>query len=141
MSRDNDLSCIQVRLDMTDQTVDTHVVDFTCPRPVKVTAVKLVPGLPLDTDGDTIAVDVSYSTDGFSSSDVEVAALAAVEYNDTTSTGFTTHVSKDIPLTAASQDDVGEVRVPADATIKTTITSTGASADGIVDVYVWYKVL
>lgn len=140
MSRDNDLSFFHVRLDMTDQTVDTHVVNFTCPRPIKVTAVKWVPGLPLDTDSDTIAIDVSYSTDGFSSSDVEIAALAAVEFNDTTNT-FDVDQSEDVALTTASVDDVGEVRVPADAVVQVTVTSTGASADGFLDVFVWYKVL
>lgn len=140
MSRDNDLNYFHVRLDMTDQTVDTHIVNFTCPRPIKVSAVKAVPGLPMDTDGDTIAVDVSYSTDGFSSSDVEIAALAAIEFNDTTA-WETTYTSVDIPLTTANDDSVGEIRVPADAVVRVTVTSTGASADGFVDVLVWYKVL
>lgn len=141
MSRDNDLVMLRARLDMTDQTVDTHIENFTWPRPFKVTAVKIIPGLPLDTDTDEVAVDVSYSTDGFSSSDVEIAAHASEEFNDTTNSLGTTYTSVDVPLTTASLDSMSEVRVPADAVIRVTITATGSSADGFLDVCVFGKVL
>lgn len=137
MANRYDTILMKARLDMTDQTVDTHVTSFTFTRPVLVSAVKIIPKLPLDTDGDTVAVDVSYSTDGFSSSDVEVAALAATEFNDTDNDIGTIRTSVDVPLTTASADDgIGQVRIPADAVTEITITATGASADGIVEVEV-----
>lgn len=140
MSRDSSTVLMRARLDMTDQTVDTHIENITFTRPVKISAVKAIPGLPLDTDTDTVAIDVSYSTDGFSSSDVEVAALAAIEFNDTTA-WETPYTSVDIPLTTATLDSVDEVRVPADAVIRVTITAAGASADGFLDVCIIGKTL
>lgn len=103
---------------------------FTSTRPIKVTALKFVGFNPSETDGDTTAIDLSYSTDGFSSSDVEIAALAAVEYNDTDKTIGTNRTSINIPLTTAALDADGvTVRVPANAVIEMTITCTGAPAD------------
>lgn len=141
MARAGAVALMRARLDMTDQTVDAHIENITFDRPVEITAVKIVPGLPLDTDTDTIAVDVSYSTDGFSSSDVEVAAHAAEEFNDTTNDLGTLYTSVDVPLTTANTNDVGTIRVPAGAVIRATLTSTGASADGFFDVVVLGHVL
>lgn len=141
MSRTNDLTYFHTRLDMTDQTVDTHIANFSCPRPFEVTEVVWVPGLPMDTDTDSVAFDVSYSTDGFSSSDVEICAMASTEFNDTTNT-FTLYTQQTVAaLTTANVDAVGVIRVPADAVIRCTITTTGASADGFIDLFVWGHIL
>lgn len=142
MSRDNDqVVLMRGRWDATDYATDTHIECVTFERPVKVQAVKIIPYVALDTDGDTLAVDVSYSTDGFSASDVEIAAHAAEEFNTTDNTVGTLKTAVDVPLTAATVDSMGEVRVPADAVIQLTITATGSSATGNVDVVVLGKVI
>ena len=134
MARDNDRITLPHRSDTAiDADVSTRY--FTLDRPMLVTDVAVVPVNPADTDGDTVAIDVSYSTDGFSSSDVEIAALAAVEYNDTDNNLGTNFTAVDIPLTSSSVVD-GRVRVPAGAVIRATVTWTGAPADGIVDLNV-----
>ena len=134
MARDNDRITLTHRSD-TAIDADASTRYFPLDRPMLITKVAVVPVTPADADSDTIAIDVSYSTDGFSSSDVEVAALAAVEYNDTDNDLGTAFTAVNIPLTAASTVD-GRVRVPAGAVIRTTITWTGAPADGVVDLNV-----
>lgn len=136
MARDNDRISLNLRSD-TAIDADATVRYFTLDRPMLVTAVSVIPVNPADADGDTVAFDVSYSTDGFSSSDVEVAAKAAVEFNDTDNNLGTLLVPLDVPLTTASlASGSSTVRVPADAAIRLTTTWTGAPADGVAELVV-----
>lgn len=143
MAREGAIVLLRVYSDTAvDPDVKKESVTFT--RPVKVEAVKLIGGNPADADGDTLAVDVSYSTDGFVSSDVEIAAVAAAEYNDTDDDllgGIGTRKAINVPLTAASQGADGTVRVPANAVIEGTLTWTGAPADGKAELIVLGHVL
>lgn len=145
MSRDNDRHIYVFEHNSAGGDLDTDVEHFSVERPIKVVAVKFIGENPSDTDTDTTAIDVSYSTDGFSSSDVEIAALAAQEYNDTTrhaQFGTADRVAVDIPLTAASLDSDGAtVRVPAGAVVAITGTNVGAGADTRYRVVVEYLVL
>lgn len=134
MARNNDRITLVHRSD-TAIDPDASTRYFTLDRPMLINAVKVVPVNPADADSDTIAIDVSYSTDGFSSSDVEIAALAALEFNDTDNDLGDLYTAVDIPLTATSTVD-GRVRVPAGAVVRTTVTWTGAPADGVVDLNV-----
>ena len=142
MRRDNDRSIFTLWHDTSD-VADIIVGRFSIERPIKIFAVGLVGGNPASTDADTYALDVSYSTDGFSSSDVEVAALAAAEYNDTDDTGsIGTRTRFDVSLTAASLDGDGvSVRVPASAVVEVTSTWNGTVGDGEVQVVVEYVVM
>lgn len=142
MSRDNDRHLFVFRHNSAGGDLDTDVESFSCERPIKVVAVKFIGENPSDTDGDTTAIDVSYSTDGFSSSDVEIAALAATEYNDTDNDIGAVRTAVDIPLTTASLDSDGvSVRVPAGAVVEVTGTNVGAGADTRYTVVVEYIVL
>ncbi|MCR4376074.1 MAG: hypothetical protein NUW22_14620 [Acidobacteria bacterium] len=146
MSRDNDIHTFVKEYNSAGGDLDTAVASFTCERPIIVKAVTFIGNNPSDTDSDTTAIDVSYSTDGFSSSDVEIAALAAQEYNDTTrhaQFGTADRTAVDVPLTTASLTaglDTG-VRVPAGAVVEVTLTNTGAGADTRYSVAVQYQVL
>lgn len=145
MSRDNDRSIYVFEHNSAGGDLDTDKETFSLERPILVTAVKFIGQNPSDTDTDTTAIDVSYSTDGFSSSDVEIAALAAQEYNDTTrhaQFGTADRVAVDIPLTIASLDTgTSGVRVPAGAVVEVTGTNVGAGADTRYFVVVEYIVL
>jgi hypothetical protein len=148
MSRDNDRSVWVVRHNSAGGDLDTDRDSFVCSRPIVVTAVTFIGENPSDTDGDTTAIDVSYSTDGFSSSDVEIAALAAQEYNDTTrhaQFGTADRTAVDVPLTAASvnleSNQIDGVRVPAGAVVEITLTNVGAGADTRYNVAMEYIVL
>ena len=115
---------------------------FVHPKKCLIKSVTVVGHNPADADGDTVALDISYSTDAFSSSDVEVAAIVAVEYNDTDNTAaIVAETPKDIALTPAAVSTVGGdsvVELPAGANLKTTITWTGSPADGSIDVLIEY---
>ena len=137
MSRSSDKIYFHLR---SDTAIDADVTTryFSITRPVMIDAVRVIPVNPADADTDTVALDVSYSTDGFNSSDVEVAALAAVEYNatdpDLGGTDATGLMPYEVPLTAASLEASGMgVRVPAGAVLRLTVTWTGAPADGVVE--------
>jgi hypothetical protein len=115
----------------TASGVFTEIQDFTCSRAVIVYACSVIGGNPADADGDTVAVDWSYSTDGFSASDVEIANDPAAEYNDTDNTqGYLAGRVTDVPLTSANTGPTGTVRVPGGAVIRATVTWTGSPADG-----------
>lgn len=145
MSRDNDRNIYVFQHNSAGGDLDTDRESFSLERPILVTAVKFIGENPSDTDGDTTAIDVSYSTDGFSSSDVEIAALAAQEYNDTTrhaNFGTADRTAVDIALTTASiETGTAGVRVPAGAVVEITATNTGAGADTRFAVVVEYIVL
>ena len=142
--RDNDRSIFVARHNSAGGDLDTDRKSFFNSRPILVVAVTFVGENPSDTDTDTTAIDVSYSTDGFSSSDVEIAALAAQEYNDTDQHAQfgTDRDAADIALTAASIASGTEgVRVPAGAVVEVTMTNTGAGADTRYNVVVEYITL
>ena len=142
MSRDNDRNIYVFTHNSAGGDLDTDRESFSLERPIKVMAVKFIGENPSDTDGDTTAIDVSYSTDGFSASDVEIAALAAAEYNDTDNDIGTLRTAVDIALTTASLDADGvSVRVPANAVVEVTGTNVGAGADTRYAVVVEYVVL
>ena len=123
--------------------LDTKVGIMYNERPILVHAVTFVPINPNDTDGDTIAFDVSASTDGFSSDDNEIAVAAAVEWNDTDNPSYPTNrVGYDIPLTTASLATGSSfVRVAAGSVVAATITITGAPADSRGYLVVEYSVV
>ena len=140
----SDGSHIDVHTVHTDtQSGDFTVANsYTLSRRHLIRSVKVIGHNPADADGDTLALDISYSTDGFSSSDVEVAAVAAAEYNDTDNAfngGLTAEVPSSVTLTAANTSTWGDdtvTEVPANANVKTTITWTGAPADGSASVVI-----
>lgn len=122
--------------------LDVDVQSFRHSRAIFVTDVAFVGQNPSDTDGDTTAIDVSYSTDGFSSSDVEVAALAAQEFNDTDNDIGTLRTPVTVPLTSATSfNGVTGVQVPAGAVVEVTTTNVGAGVDTRHSVIVEYIVL
>lgn len=130
MSRDNDRTVFSTHSDTADGNF-VKVEYFPVDRPFLVQGVSVIGGNPADADGDTVAIDVSYSTDGFSSSDVEVAVDAAAEYNDTDNDqGYSVAQETDLTLTAANVNENSVVRVPAGAVIRHTVTWTGDPADG-----------
>ncbi len=109
--------------------LDTHRESYSLTRPHMITEVYVIGENPADADADTIAVDVSYSEDGFSSDDNEVAAKAAGEFNDTDNDLGTLRTRIPIPLSSLTAGTRGR-RVPAGAVVEVTITWTGAPADG-----------
>lgn len=144
MSRDSDRHIFVARHNSAGGDLDTDRKSFFNERPILITAVTFLSENPSDTDTDTTAIDVSYSTDGFSSSDVEVAAISAQEYNDTDvhAQFGSLRQSKDIALTAASlAANTTGVRVPAGAVVEVTGTNVGAGADTRYVVVVEYIVL
>ena len=143
MSRDNDRSLFHFEHNSAGGDLDTKRSSFTVERPILVTAVKMIPENQSDTDSDTLAIDVSYSTDGFSSSDVEIAAAAATEYNDTDNDTYTPLRSAvDIALTAAQiASGTAGVRVPSGAVVEVTGTLSGSPADTRYAVIVEYITL
>jgi len=129
-----------------DLDTDTHYLSFV--RPFLVTKVTFIGSNPSDTDSDTTAIDVDYCEDaaGWGGTIVEIASLAAQEYNDTTrhaQFGTVDGLPVDIPLKAAAL--VGNpalgVRVPAGAAIRVLCTNVGAGADTRYFVQVHGRVL
>lgn len=126
--------------------LDTDTEYFSVSRPYRITAVRFLGSNPSDTDTDTTAIDVDVSNDGFVADTVEVATLAAQEYNDTTRhTQFGTVDGKavDVPMKAAAllgNPPVG-VRVAAGWTTRILMTNVGAGADTRYFVEVEYVVL
>ncbi len=141
MARDNDRSLAIFEHNSAGGDLDTAVKCFVNERPILVTAVSFIGVNPSDTDGDTTAIDVSYDPNTL---DVEIAALAAQEFNDTDEHAqFGTNLARaDIALTTASlaANTLG-VRVPAGLVVVVTMTNTGAGADTRYFVVVEYIVL
>ena len=130
MSRDNDRNTFHMEHNTAGGDLDTKRSSFSCERPILITAVAFIGENPSNDDTDTVAIDVSYSTDGFSSSDVEVATLAAAEFNDSDNDVGTLRTVIDVALTAAQiAGGTAGVRVPAGAVVEVTGTTTGASPD------------
>lgn len=144
MARDNDVQLFVARHNSAGGDLDTDRKSFFNTRPILIKAVTFVGENPSDTDTDTTAIDVSASTDGFSSDDNEIAALAAQEYNDTDvhAQFGTDRQGQDIPLTTTSLATGTEgVRVAAGSVVEVTMTNVGAGADTRYNVIVEYVVL
>ena len=144
MARDNDRSIFVAR-HSAGGDLDTDRKSFYNSRPIIVTDVTFVGENPSDTDGDTVAIDVSASADGFSSDDNEIAALAAQEYNATdrhAQFGAADRDAVDIALTTASiAAGMAGVRVAAGSVVEVTMTNVGAGADTRYMVIVEYITL
>lgn len=139
MSRDNASNVVVFEHNSAGGDLDTSVKLFAHERPILVTAVGFIGVNPSDTDADTTAVDVSYDPNTL---DVEIAALAAAEFNDTDNDIGTLLTRVDIALTAASlATGTTGVRVPAGLVVAVTMTNTGAGADTRYFVVVEYIVL
>lgn len=122
--------------------LDTDRQSFRFSRPIFVVDVTFIGENPSDTDTDTTAIDVSYSTDGFSGSDVEIAALAAQEFNDTDNNIGTLRTAVNVPRTSTTTyNGVAGVLVPAGAVIEVTTTNVGAGVDTRHSVVVEFFVL
>jgi hypothetical protein len=139
MSRASDQYPLTVHSN-TGSGVYVETVDFFVPsdRAVIVHSAQVIGGNPADADGDTVAIDWSYSTDGFSMSDVEIAVDAAAEYNDTDNTqAYASANETELTLTSGSTQADGTVRVPGGAVIRGTVTWTGSPADGRLTTQLW----
>jgi len=141
MSRSTDKTVLTAKSDtLGGRFVET--ADFYLPETFLVESIQIIGRNPADGDGDTVALDVSTSSDGFAANDVELAADAAAEYNDTDNTqAFVTGVPQPMTLTGVTLiDSDGNIRVPSGNIIRTIITWTGSPADGALSVAVvgWY---
>lgn len=146
MSRDANINVFWAEHNSAGGDLDTDTEYFSVSRPILITKVTFIGYNPSDTDGDTTAIDVDHSADGFTSVTTEVASLAAQEYNDTTrhaQFGTADGVAVDVPLKAAALvgNPAAGVRVPAGDTVRVLMTNVGAGADTRYFVGVEYKVL
>ncbi len=127
MARDHDRIVLHASWAATGPgNVDKY---FVCDRPLRVKSLQVIGINPGSTDGDTLAVAVDYSTNGFSGS-TSVGAVAAAEYNDTDNTLALTALT---PNEKIAEGAFTNERIPAGAAIRIRHTWAGTVADGDVE--------
>lgn len=150
MSRERDINVFRLTHDSAGGDLDTDSEYFSCSRPILVRKVTFLGVNPSDTDGDTTAITVDYSAANDGTYGVNIATLAAQEYNDTdvhaqfggaaAKTAF--GIAVDVPMTAAAlAASPPGVRVPAGCPVRIVATNVGAGADTRFSVEVEYTVL